>query len=152
MAWNRDYLVDYMQVRYAEPYQAAYRSDAVFQLPLQIAQGQGEWDINGLPQALREYPPTVTAAAWVAQVPMLGQTCCTDPLPCPVHAAALSHTPRQNSPTIKPAALAWPFKPTVLEITLFPLAVCKPALLGVTQFSCRSCFLLHSVRQTSDLL
>ena len=67
----RDYLVDYMQVRYVEPYQTAYRSDQVFSLPLGVAQGQGEWDTTGLPQALREYPPTITAAGWVAQVLLL---------------------------------------------------------------------------------
>lgn len=71
----RDHLVDYMQVRYGEPYQAAYLSDSVCQLPLAVAQGLGEWDISGLPQALREYPPTVTAAAWLAQA------CCLDPVP-----------------------------------------------------------------------
>ena len=67
----RDYLVDYMQVRYAEPYQSAYRSDHVFDLPLAVAQGQGEWDTTGLPQALREYPPTITSAGWMAQVSYL---------------------------------------------------------------------------------
>ena len=64
----RDYLVDYVAGRYAEPYQSAYRSDQVLQLPLKVAQGEGEWDTTGLPQALREYPPTVTAAGWMAQV------------------------------------------------------------------------------------
>ena len=64
----RDYLVDIVAGRYAEPYQTAYRTDSVLQLPLKVAQGQGEWDTLGLPQALREYPPTVTAAGWVAQV------------------------------------------------------------------------------------
>ena len=57
-----------MAGRYAEPYQSAYRSDQVLQLPLKVAQGEGEWDTMGLPQALREYPPTVTAAGWMAQV------------------------------------------------------------------------------------
>ena len=60
-----------MAGRYAEPYQTAYRTDSVLQLPLKVAQGQGEWDTLGLPQALREYPPTVTAAGWVAQVSTL---------------------------------------------------------------------------------
>ncbi len=64
----RDYLVDYVAGRYAEPYQSAYRTDQVLQQPLKVAQGQGEWDTTGLPQALREYPPTVTAAGWMAQV------------------------------------------------------------------------------------
>ncbi|KAL0034434.1 hypothetical protein WJX79_002167 [Trebouxia sp. C0005] len=64
---TRDYLVDYVAGRYAEPYQSAYRSDKVLQLPLKVAQGEGEWDTMGLPQALREYPPTVTAAGWMAQ-------------------------------------------------------------------------------------
>ncbi|KAL0024726.1 hypothetical protein WJX77_011758 [Trebouxia sp. C0004] len=64
---TRDYLVDYVAGRYAEPYQSAYRSDQVLQLPLKLAQGEGEWDTLGLPQALREYPPTVTAAGWMAQ-------------------------------------------------------------------------------------
>lgn len=60
-----------MAGRYAEPYQSAYRSDQVLQLPLKVAQGEGEWDTTGLPQALREYPPTVTAAGWMAQVSAL---------------------------------------------------------------------------------
>ena len=64
----RDYLVDYVGGRYGEPYQSAYRTDQVLQLPLKVAQGQGEWDTTGLPQALREFPPTVTAAGWLAQV------------------------------------------------------------------------------------
>ena len=67
----RDYLVDYVAGRYGEPYQSAYRSDQVLQLPLKVAQGEGEWDTLGLPQALREFPPTVTAAGWVAQVCLL---------------------------------------------------------------------------------
>ncbi|KAL3137809.1 hypothetical protein ABBQ38_005065 [Trebouxia sp. C0009 RCD-2024] len=64
---TRDYLVDYVAGRYGEPYQSAYRSDQVMQLPLRAAQGEGEWDTLSLPQALREFPPTVTAAGWVAQ-------------------------------------------------------------------------------------
>lgn len=60
--------MDYVAGRYGEPYQSAYRSDQVLQLPLKAAQGEGEWDTLSLPQALREFPPTVTAAGWVAQV------------------------------------------------------------------------------------
>lgn len=60
-----------MAGRYGEPYQSAYRSDQVLLLPLKVAQGEGEWDTLGLPQALREFPPTVTAAGWVAQVCLL---------------------------------------------------------------------------------
>ena len=63
--------MDYLAGRYGEPYQSAYRSDQVLQLPLKVAQGEGEWDTLGLPQALRELPPTVTAAGWVAQVCLL---------------------------------------------------------------------------------
>lgn len=60
-----------MAVRYGEPYQSAYRSNQVLQLPLKEAQGEGEWATQGLPQALSEFPPTVTAAGWVAQVGLL---------------------------------------------------------------------------------
>ena len=60
-----------MAGRYGEPYQSAYRSDEVLHLPLKLAQGQDEWDITGLPQALRELPPTITAAGWMAQVTFL---------------------------------------------------------------------------------
>lgn len=60
--------MDYVAGRYGEPYQSAYRCNQVLQLPLRVAQGEGEWDTLGLPQALREYPPTVTAAGWMAQV------------------------------------------------------------------------------------
>ena len=59
--------MDYVAGRYGEPYQSAYCSDQVLQLPLKVAQGEGEWDTLGLPQALREFPPIVTAAGWVAQ-------------------------------------------------------------------------------------
>ena len=70
--------MDYVAGRYGEPYQSAYRSDQVLQLPLKVAQGEGEWDTLGLPQALREFPPTVTAAGWVAQACLstLCAVCC----------------------------------------------------------------------------
>ncbi len=83
----RDYLVDYVAGRYAEPYQSAYRSDQVLQLPLKVAQGEGEWDTMGLPQALREYPPTVTAAGWMAQVTLS----CFLPVSCLHHSSSRIH-------------------------------------------------------------
>ena len=87
--------MDYVAGRYGEPYQSAYRSDQVLQLPLKVAQGEGEWDTLGLPQALREYPPTVTAAGWMAQVSTLGLPT-PDPLlspPPPPPASFLSLQP-----------------------------------------------------------
>jgi hypothetical protein len=70
---GRDLLVDYIGDPYPKEYQEAFRERRVTQLSLAEAQAECEGDAtvattNGMPHALLQEPPTLTSAAWLAQV------------------------------------------------------------------------------------
>lgn len=64
--------MDYLGDPYPQAYQAAFRERRVTQLPLIEAQAECEGDASAvpstLPHALLQEPPTLTSAAWLAQV------------------------------------------------------------------------------------
>lgn len=71
-AWCRDVLVDFLGDPYPQAYQRAFRERRVTQLSLIDAQAECEGDAAAipptLPHALLQEPPTLTSAAWLAQV------------------------------------------------------------------------------------